>query len=291
MTELFTVAKSAPITGLSTTSYGQSTISMPNKCITYVRETGEPLGVVGNDYNIMQPTEVYDLVENITGNAPTVRWNGKVMIMQSKINSMLLPGDDEVDTMFTVVNSFDGTSSLHAMGISFRMICHNQLNMALRQSKENNLRYSMRHKGDFDSKLEAFVQASESIARGHAQFERRVAALVQRKVTSGDIESLWKQVTPVVLNLTKNDIENKKDLQELRIKGFVNYCKETYETERDRGIPDSMWLAANAVTKFIQHNESTRGRKVNEDTRYIDNAVGLRSKLISKVMNHALQEV
>ena len=60
---------------------------MPNKCMTYNQETGEALGVVSTDYNIMQPQECYDLIEATCGSVENVRWAGKTMIA----------GSDELD--------------------------------------------------------------------------------------------------------------------------------------------------------------------------------------------------
>ncbi len=286
MTEMFTVAKTAPITGLSTTGYGDPSITMSNKCITYNRETGEPLGVVGTDYKIMQPQECYDLVEKTCGSVDQVRWDGKTMIMQGKMNSMLLPGDDEVNNMFTIINSFDGTSALHGLGISFRMFCMNQLSLAFSKAKKSGIRQSIRHSGDWDAKVEAFQGAFQSLSEGRSQFRNAVGTLVERKVNSEQLTTLWQRVAPKVLNLTKEDLETEAGA--LKVKGYITSCVETYETERELGCPDSMWLGANAVTKGIQHNVAKRGRKADQDRRFVDNAIGLRSKLSSYVMSEAL---
>jgi len=290
MTELFTVAKTAPITGLSTTSYGDPSITMPNKCMTYNRETGEPLGVVGTDYNIMQPQECYDLVEKTCGSVDQVRWDGRTMIMQGEINQMLLPGDDQVDNMFTIINSFDGTSALHSLGISFRMTCSNQLNMAFRMAKSNGLKLSIRHSGDWDTKVAEFSRALDHIKEGRHQFSRSVATLVERKVDGDDIDKLWKSVGSRVLGLTKADFsEDKMESTSLKINGYVSALTEIYESERAQGLPDSLWLAANAVTKHVQHKTAKRGRKADADRRFVDNAIGLRANISSYVMSEALQ--
>jgi hypothetical protein len=254
--------------------------------MTYVAETGQPLGVVGTDYNIMQPQECYDLIEKTCTSVDNVRWDGKTMIMQGHMNSMLLPGDDQVDNMFTIINSFDGSSSLHGMGISFRMMCMNQLNMAFKQTRQTGLRISIRHSGDWDSKVQTFEDTLDKIREGRFEFNRHVATLAERKVTSAEIQDLWSRVAPRVLNLTKADLETEATRNKLN--GFVNSCTQAYEEERDLGCPDSMWLAANAVTKYVQHSFAKKGRKTDQDRRFVDNAVGPRSKISSYVMTEAL---
>ena len=289
MTELFTVCKTAPITGLSTTGYGEPTITMPNKCMTYNRETGQPLGVVGMDYHIMQPQECYDLVEKTCGSVDQVRWDGKTMIMQGQMNSMLLPGDDQVDNLFTIINSFDGSSAVHGLGISFRMTCANQLSMAFRMAKATGLKHSIRHNGDWDEKVRGFRLAFEGVRVERLSFKESVTTLVQRNVSSEDIEGLWKRVAPRVLKLTKADLE--KETTQLKMKSFIENCTQVYQGERDGGCPDSMWLAANAVTKTIQHKNGKRGRKADADRRYVNNAIGIRANDSSYVMRTALELV
>lgn len=290
MNTLFTVAKTYPLTGVSLPENRNNNgiITSPRHVFTYIEETGEPLGVVSPDYQIMQPMEAYDLVAETTGNNNVeTRWDGKRMIIQAPIAKALLPGDDEITTNFTVINSFDGSSSIYGLGINFRMFCMNQIRTAFRSATTNGTIEKIRHNGDFDSKLMEFRKACEAIAHGHRKFMSDVHTLVNRKVKQDEIERLWKMAAPHVLTLNmKDDSKNAT-----KVSSFIQYATNTYESERERGAPDSMWLAANAVTKYIQHNVGERGRKPNQDRRYIDNAIGGRANLSAKVMRQALEMV
>lgn len=285
MNTLFTVAKTNPLTGVGDCPDGIITSS--RHVFTYIKETGEPLGVVSPDYQIMQPMEAYDLVAETTGsdNIET-RWDGKRMIIQAPIAQALLPGDDQIVTNFTVVNSFDGSASIYGLGINFRLFCLNQLRVAFNNAKNNNAIQKIRHNGDFEYKLSEFKKACQAIAYGHKDFMTQVTALVKTDVTQAKIEELWKQVSPHVVNFTKDE-----DTNRTKLTAFVQYATHTYEAERERGAPDSLWLAANAVTKYVQHNTGSRGRKPNVDRRFIDCAIGPRGNLSAKVMKTALSMV
>lgn len=285
MTDLFEVGTTGPLQAYD----NGGVVIDPTKVMTYNKSTGLPLGVVGTDYNIMQPQECYDLVEKTCGAVENVRWDGKTMIMQGRMNSMLLPGDDQVDNMFTIINSFNGSSALHGMGISFRMTCMNQLNMAFKQTRQTGLRMSIRHNGDWDTKLESFREAFDVTMESRFEFNRNVSTLVERKVTKADIEELWKTVAPKVTGLTVNDLQEESG--QLKMLSFVNQATATYEEERALGCPDSMWLAANAVTKFVQHSVAKRGRKADSERRFVDNTIGTKSKVSSYVMKTALSMV
>jgi hypothetical protein len=285
MTDLFEVGTTGPLQAYD----NGGVVIDSSKVMTYNKSTGQPLGVVGTDYNIMQPQECYDLVEKTCGAVDNVHWDGKTMIMQGRMNSMLLPGDDQVDNMFTIVNSFNGSSALHGMGISFRMFCMNQLRMAFTQSRQNGMRMSIRHNGDWDAKVKTFQDAFDTTMEGRFQFNRQVSTLVERKVTKADIEELWKAVAPKVVGLTPENI--KEEAGQLKVLGFLNTAMATYEEEKDLGCPDSMWLAANAVTKFVQHSVAKRGRKADSERRFVDNTIGNKSKISSYVMKTALSMV
>ena len=291
--DLFTVSKTLPIQGYGTFSSGSTTtVVHPKKCMTYNADTGEALGVVGTDYQIMQPSECADLVEAVTGSAPTTMWDGSKMVMQAQMNSMLLPGDDQVNTQFTIINSFDGSSALTSMGLSFRMTCSNQLRMAFSMSKGNGFNVSIRHKGDWDSTLESFREACERIAKGQADFSNAVGTLVQKNVSSDDLDKLWKTCAPHVLGLKAVDLQEKNmERTTVKINEYISAVTMNYELERSEGCPDSMWLGANAVTKYIQHSYSAKGKKTDPSVRRVDNAVGRRSHLSASVFSEALSLV
>ena len=280
---MFTVSKSQPIVA----QCNHGIVNSPAHVLTYRTDTMEPLGVVSNGYEILQPDEAYDLVAATTGsNNVTTKWDGKKMIIQAPINRALLPGDDEVVTNFAVINSFDGTSSIYGLGISFRLFCQNQLNTAFRQSKANGTSNRIRHNGDFDYKLSQFKEACAAIGNGQRDFMKDVHTLVSTKVTQAKIEELWKKVVPHIMTFGNKDNQN-----EAKISSFIQYATRTYEAEREMGAPDSLWLAANAVTKYIQHNVAGRGRKPDMDRRFVDCAIGGRAMTSAKVMRAALEMV
>lgn len=130
---MFDVYKTDAIQGTASTPYGGTTTITGDKVMTYRADTNECIGVVGADYQVMQPRDVRNLVEKVTGSETVdTHWDGRIMITQAPFTKMLLPGDDEVKSNFCVVNSFNGGTSLSGMGMSFRMFCSNQLSLAFK---------------------------------------------------------------------------------------------------------------------------------------------------------------
>ena len=286
---MFTVAKTYPVTGVSQVEdRPNGVINHPDRCLTYRTDTGQPLGVVSNDYQILQPSEAEELVSIVTDNDVETRWSGNKMMYTAKISEMDL-GNDAVNSHMVLVNSFDGSSSVTTMGTTFRLCCSNQLSMAFRAAKKRDSWFKIRHNGDFAQKILDLRDNLKSIRIQQSQWRTSISPLVSSDSTTGWMNDLWKKAAPKVLALTGN--LQKSENEAAKIASYIQYCTATFEKETEMGIRPSKWLAANAVTNYIQHNQGTRGRKPDADRRYIDCAIGGRAAKTSDVMSLALELV
>jgi hypothetical protein len=284
---MFEVAKTYPISGVSMPEDRDSgVINYPDRCLTYRTDTGQALGVVSNDYQILQPAEAEELVGIVTDNHVETRWSGSKMMYTAKISEMDL-GNDPVNSHLVLVNSFDGSTSVLTMGTTFRLSCANQLSMAFRAAKKSNSWFKIRHNGDFNQKILDLKDHLEGIRIQQSQWRTAVAPLVSSDVNKDWMTDLWKKAAPMALALT-GDLK-KSENEAAKIASYIQYCNSVFEKETDAGIRPSKWVAANAVTNYIQHNLATRGRKPDMDRRYIDCAIGGRAGKTSKVMSMALE--
>ena len=284
---MFTVAKTYPITGVSLPGDRDNNgiITDTNRCMTYRTDTAEPLGVVSNDYNILQPEEAEELVNLVTDKPVETLWSGKKMIYTAEISQFDL-GNDPVNSHLVLVNSFDGKSSITAMGTTFRIFCANQLSLAFNTAKRNQSFSKVNHNGDFVSKIHNLRMCLKEIRVQEKDWQTTIQPLVNSQVTESWMNYLWKKAAPIVLNLSPD--LNKENQNIAKIGGYLEFCKDVFEAEVDKGCRPSKWLAANAVTNYIQHNLSKKGRKPDMDKRYVDCAVGLRADKTSSIMRLAL---
>ena len=282
---MFIVEKTRPITGWPKSS-DTGLITDPNRCITYRTDTGEPLGVVSNDYQVLQPSEAEELVQVVTENEVETRWSGTKMMYQAKISDMDL-GNDPVNSNFLLVNSFDGSSSVMTMGSTFRLNCSNQLSMAFRAAKKTQSYFRITHNGNFDDKLRDLRQHLDGIRIQENNWRKAVSPLVNKEVYKNDINDLWKLAAPIAMELS-GDLRN-ADKESQKIGSYIAYCGDVFNKEVDEmGCRPTLWTAANAVTHYIQHNLAKRGRKPDMDRRYVDCAIGQRANKTNKVMQAAL---
>lgn len=282
---MFDVYKTGNIQGFGKTDWGGTTTITSNNVMTYRADTNECLGVVGSDYQVMQPRDVRSLVEEVTGSEKVdTHWDGRTMITQAPFTKMLLPGDDEVISNFTIVNSFNGGTSLSGMGCSFRMFCSNQLSLAFKQAGSS--LYRIRHNGDWDNKVLEFNKAAVNVRQHQVTFAEQVRSLVSKEVSKDTLNELWSAVLPTVVNISGKEDDRDKDL--VKISAYKASVQHTFDEENSKGAPATMWLAANAVTKFIQHSEAKKGRKTEDNRRFVNNTIGRGARTTNEVMRAAL---
>ena len=282
---MFDVYKTGQIQASAGTEFGGTTTITGDQVMTYRSDTNQCLGVVGADYQVMQPSDVRSLVEQVTGSDKVdTHWDGRTMITQAPFTKMLLPGEDEVISNFTVVNSFNGGTSLSGMGCSFRMFCSNQLSLAFKQA--GNSLYRIRHNGDWDAKVVAFNKAAVNVRQQQVVFAEEVRALVSREMSKETLNDLWSSLSPYVLDITGEEEDRDKDLTKLN--AFHQSIRHTFEEEEAKGAPATMWLAANAVTKFVQHSVAKKGRKTDDNRRFVNNTIGRGARTTNEVMRVAL---
>lgn len=282
---MFDVYKTGNIQGEGKTEWGGTTTISSNHVMTYRADTNECLGVVGSDYQVMQPRDVRSLVEEVTGSDRVdTTWDGRTMITQAPFTKMLLPGDDEVISNFTVVNSFNGGTSLSGMGCSFRLFCSNQLSLAFKQAGSS--LYRIRHNGDWDAKVLEFNKAAVNVRQKQVDFAETVRVLVKREVSQDTLNELWSAVIPTVLDISGKEDDRDKDL--IKLNAYRTSVQNTFDEENSNGAPATMWLAANAVTKFVQHSVAKKGRKTDDNRRFVNNTIGRGARTTNEVMRAAL---
>ena len=255
----------------------KGTTVMDNKrCMTYREDTKEPLGYVSQDYNVFQNVELAKLAMSVSEKANVESafsmMGGKRIVLLLKGGSIEVGNmNDVLDDYFCLVNGHDGKFSLRAFGTSVRVVCNNTLQMALSQARGQT--YSISHNGDFETKLDDMRRALSQYSKSRDWFATTVNELAKKEVNTSTLETFWMEAFAMTVG---NDILKDRD-------------KVTFEQERDAlKVPASMWLAANAVTNYVQHKTADRGRKASYESRAGDVLMGKRADLSRKVMKHAM---
>jgi phage/plasmid-like protein (TIGR03299 family) len=174
---------------------------MGGQFVTVRDDTGAPLGVVGNDYRVLQNREAFDFLTDLVGTTDVV-WESAGALREGRrvFVAMRLPEgirvdpggvDDEIVPYLVAINSHDGSSLFHVVVTPWRPVCANTERFAVRDA---HMRWGVRHTasardrvdearrtlGLTDAYYRAFAAEEEALARarvGIDEFRELIAEL------------------------------------------------------------------------------------------------------------------
>lgn len=131
---------------------------VPNKYATVNCETGEVLGIVGNNYQILQNSEAFEFFDSIVGaelamfETAGALGKGETIFITAKLPTDLIVGNDDViNNYLLLTNSHDGSKAVEVMFTPIRVVCNNTLQASLRSAKK---RFKIKHTENYKHKFE-----------------------------------------------------------------------------------------------------------------------------------------
>jgi phage/plasmid-like protein (TIGR03299 family) len=261
------------------------------------QDTQEILSVQSDDYQVIQNSEhfemAYELSKDVKVESALSLKNGRKIVLLLRGDTFDVAGSsgDTVTEYMGLINSHDGSIAFSALPTSVRIVCQNTLSMAIANARRGKNMFRITHKGTtMEDKKEAMRDALREFKSSGKFFRETVDTLANYELTKTDIQKFWMDVwgmieAPIVSNPT-TDAEKSNYDNALKA---VSSWSETFDRERDETKSKaSVWMAANAVSKFIQHRVAARGRKASIENRAWDNLAGLNQDSTMKVFRHAL---
>lgn len=261
------------------------------------QDTQEILSVQSDDYQVIQNSEhfemAYELSKDVKVESALSLKNGRKIVLLLRGDTFEVNGSsgDTVTEYMGLINSHDGSIAFSALPTSVRIVCQNTLSMAIAKARKGKNMFRITHKGTtMEDKKEAMRDALREFKSSGKFFRETVDTLANYELTKSDIQKFWMDVwgmieAPIVSNPT-TDAEKSNYDNALKA---VSSWSETFDRERDETKSKaSVWMAANAVSKFIQHRVAARGRKASIENRAWDNLAGLNQDSTMKVFRHAL---
>lgn len=254
---------------------GTKTLQTPdgevvNALATYRKDNNEILGVVGNNYKILQNTEAFgffqpflDAKEASLETAGSL-CNGRKIWVLAKINrpdSVIVPkADDRVSKYILLSNSHDGTLAIRVGYSPVRVVCMNTLKAAI--SNRNSSLIRIKHVGNV---VETLNEVRDIMNLADQTFEataEKYRILASKEINHKDLEKYVKIVfaTP---KQEEDAILTGEDLTSgVRV---MNRVVNLFERGRGNDLPGvkgTYWAAYNAISEYLQYE---RGKNV--DTR------------------------
>ena len=254
----------------------------PNAFGTFRTDNNLPLGVVKQQYKVIQNREAFNFFDNAIGEGKAV-WDkagcfddGRKIVVTAKLPGVITgPEGSPIDKYLVFANSHDGSCSVNVMFTPVRIICSNMLNSAL-DNADSYIR--IKHTSSANRRLDF---ASDIIAATIEQAENAeqiYAALGKVKMTDANVMSYLAEtvLTPGEFEAVKQ-FDPKEGLKKLIARDY--YCMEStgismrkantlsrmfnyyMEGIGQKEIIGTAWGAYNAVTGYYCNVVDMEGPK------------------------------
>jgi phage/plasmid-like protein (TIGR03299 family) len=217
------------------------------------------LGVVGNSYVPIQNRQAFGFLDAIVGEGKLLYHTagalgkGERIWMLAKLPDQIRVKntDDLVDKFLLLSNSHDGSAALRVLFTPVRVVCQNTLSVALRQGIGQGV--SIWHEGDLTAKLR---QAQQVLGFAHRFYDDAQAKIDQLASHYPNQE----QLKQFFENLYPDPEEGKDNTRAKNVREELHRLFEEGIGHDQPAIKGTTWMALNAVTEYVDHHRSTRGK-------------------------------
>lgn len=242
-----------------TTSEG---IPVPARKAVVRTDTNDVLGVVGNSYVPVQNRQAFGFLDSIAAEggiryhtAGALRRGERIWLLGKLPGQIRVMGSEDLTDKFLLLsNSHDGTSALRVFFTPIRVVCSNTLAMADRSGRGEGI--SIRHQGNLPSKVREAQEVLGLARRYYDDLEIRLNFLAGHHPTAAQLGRYFEALYPDPVDGSNSRARNVRDA-----------LYNLFERGKGQEIPairHSTWAAFNAVTEFVDHHRSSRGRTEHE---------------------------
>lgn len=237
-------------------------IEVPDYFATIRTDNNTVLGVVGNDYEVVQNKDAFSFFDEIVGGGDGIQYetagalgNGESIFITAKLPGYIRVGngDDVTEKYIFLTTTHDGTGSITAAFTPVRIVCQNTLNAALR-NMSNVIR--LRHTTGVTNR---FAEAHKIMGIANSLTDELEGIFNQwAKVRITDPQV--KRLIQMALCPNKETMEFIKNADEDSMSAvFKNACNDAFayamtcETQLMDTTKGTLFGAYNAVTGYFQN--------------------------------------
>lgn len=260
--------------------------------VLYRSDNGKPLGVVGNNYNIVQPKDVLDFFAKLAENnnfqletAGALSGGKRIWALAKVSDGAPVIGQDVVKPYVLLATSYDGSLSTTARFTSVRVVCSNTLGFATSEKGDT---IKVPHNKQFsidDTRLDLGIAFS-----AFDKFLIESRQLAKRSVNESFATEFLKQLLPPAVSVkTEKGIKTVTPVPVEETKAFQSILDLFKGEALGSDLPEargSAWQLLNAVTQHVDH---INGK--NADTRLSSAWFGNGNAIKSKARDLLLEVV
>lgn len=223
--------------------------------VTVRTDTGRALGIVSEQYKVVQNVESFVWLDELLGTALRYEtagalFGGRRVWMLGRIPAPVFVGDDETDPIeryILFVNGHDGAKAVSCIVTPVRVVCNNTLNAALDMAGRDS-GITICHTGDIDSKLDAARAALAAADKQFAQMYEYFRMFSEVRLDEAEMLRYFNLVFPEDRVTERQHVRETARLLEITRIGAGS------ELPTAKG---TLWGAYNAVTDYVDHVRGT----------------------------------
>jgi len=244
-------------------------------------DNGAPLGVATDGYVAHQPRDLLELLHRYIEQDKRFQMDvagslrgGKIIWATATYNGGMTVGGDKHVMRLLMTTTFDGSGATIGKATATRTVCKNTLNAAL---ADNRATIRIKHNTKFNADRAAADLAA--IAQGFDQYKAMGDAMAAIEASKADISNLFKAVLEIPFDAKQDDLSTRKQNQFAALQA-------AYRATVAEGTPSgTAWAALNAVTRYVDHDRSTRGAGSDEtEARFISAQFGSGAQMKEKAV-------
>ena len=233
--------------------------SFDKKRVLSRSDSGDPLSVVSNAYNVVQPRDVLDFYASLVGDigfklhtAGVLLGGKKYWALAETGRDFRLKGQDQVAAFLLLATACDGTLATRAMFTSVRVVCANTLGFAVNGNSAGQVRVP--HSAVF--RPDEVKAQLGLIDTAFPEFEKSAEALADIGMSNRDaIEFLVRVFGDESLPIAEQSVSNARVMQSV----FTLYDSAGRGSDL-KSAKGTAWGLLNAATEFVDHH---KGRSQN----------------------------
>ena len=226
---------------------------IPNYKANVRSSDGSVLGVVSDQYKIVQNADAFAFTDALIGGEVPVRYDtagslrgGRKIWLLAKLPDTEIVGD-KTEPYLCFSNTHDGSGAIRVCMTPVRVVCNNTLNIALNGAKRS---WSVRHTGDIQAKLHEARMCLDMANKYMDKLAVYADHLANKTVKDEEIAKILDEMFPVTEESTDRE---KQNAEKARTEYMV--CYFAPDIAKFKG---TAWGALNAMSDMVGHNAPRR---------------------------------
>lgn len=226
------------------------------KYATVRTDTMEPLGVVGDKYNILSNREAFDFLDSIVGSGQASfetagMYDGAKSFITIKTENKLVLGE-EYSPYILLINSFDGTGAVRAMFTDIRIFCSNCLARAIKGASN---KVSIQHSNMMREKLESARVMLQEHEKSFEAYKKEAEKLAKITYSRDQFINLVDELIP---RIPAEKQETTKEFVKQRIEDQRNALIRAYDMDDLQNFNNTAYKVVQAIADYESHPLTVR---------------------------------